>query len=36
MQRGGVWGLYCIFPLQRLKLATGRGKIEDTVGRDGV
>lgn len=36
MQRGGVWGLYWHFPLQHLKLATGGGKIDDTVGRDGV
>lgn len=45
-ERGFIYGEACAersgvgavphFPLQRLKFPTGRGKIEDTVGRDGV
>lgn len=45
-ERGFIYGEACAerrgvgavlhFPLQCLKLATGRGKIEDTVGCDGV
>jgi len=45
-ERGFIYGEACAerrgvgavlhFPMRRLKLATGRGKTEDAVGRDGV